>query len=264
MLSSARRYLLVIALLLLGLGLTWSQRWSLSAKMPTERLPLTAPSAEGNAASGDAADAQAAPHVYFLDVEGWYRITPYETVVRSPYDLTAGTTEAMAAVLPTAVGEWRQLGTDEYVGDDPAVVFYLNQPTVALQRTYRDTSGQELTLVVIGNKGDDSFLLFSHTPETCYPGRLWQVTENHRESALLDDRPMHAQYLLTEHAETGEKLIVLFWYLWDDPQRSSEDGVLSMRVNLFLLPGQSEEAVLARAWDFIRGLFPTTIPWERF
>jgi EpsI family protein len=251
--SGTRRYLLIIALLLLGLGLAWLQRRSLPARV----------SAVG-AAGSDAPGVQAAQHVYFLDVEGWYRITPYETVVRSPYDLTATTTEAMAAALPAAVGEWQQAGPDEYVGDDPAVVFYLNHPTVALQRTYRDPSGQELTLAIIGNQGDDSFLLFSHTPETCYPGRLWQVTANRRESALLDDRPMHAQYLLTEHADTDQKLMVLYWYLWADPRRSSEDGVLSMRVNLLLPAGQSEEAVLARAWDFIRGLFPTTIPWDRF
>jgi hypothetical protein len=75
---------------------------------------------------------------------------------------------------------------------------------------------------------------------------------------------MYAQYLLTRHVQTGEQLMVLFWYLWDDPQRDSRDGVLSMRVNVFLLPGQTEEAVLAKAWGFVRLLFPSTVPWERF
>jgi hypothetical protein len=75
---------------------------------------------------------------------------------------------------------------------------------------------------------------------------------------------MHAQYILTEHADTGQKLMVLFWYLWDDPQRDSKDGVLSIRVNLFVPPGQSEETILARAWDFVRELYPAAIPWDRF
>jgi hypothetical protein len=203
-------------------------------------------------------------YVYFVDVEGWYRITPYETAVRSSIDLTGDTTDTIAEALPSTLGEWQQVGEDKYVGDDPAVVFYLKHPTVALQRTYRDASGQTATLVIIGNKGEDSFLLFSHTPETCYPGRLWNVVDSRQESALLDESPMHAQYLLTEHAPTGEKLLVLFWYLWDDPRRDSNEGVLSIRVNLFLPPDESEEVILERAWDFVRELFPGTVPWERF
>lgn len=252
MLSAARRHLLIIGLLLVTVILTWGQRWIAAAN------PAPEPDESASAA------APALPYTYFLDVEGWYRITPYETVVRSAVDLTADSSEAMAAALPADVGDWRQAGPDDYVGDDPGVVFYLGQPTVALQRTYQDGSGRRLTLAILGNKGKDSFLLFSHTPETCYPGRLWQAVASRRESALLDDRPMSAQYLLSQHAQTGERLIVLYWYLWDTPRRDPEDGVLSMRVNLFVPPGQSEEAVLAWGWDFVRSLFPQTVPWERF
>jgi len=252
MLPVARRHLLVIALLLVAVILTWGQRWIAAAN------PIPASGGDGPAA------VPALPYTYFVDVEGWYRITPYETVVRSAYDLTAGSSETMAAALPAAVGDWRQVGEDDYVGDDPDVVFYLGQPTVALQRTYQDGSGRRLTLAILGNKGKDSFLLFSHTPETCYPGRLWQALAGRRESALLDDRPMSAQYLLSQQAQTGERLIVLYWYLWDTPRRDPEEGVLSMRVNLFVPPGEGEEAVLAWGWDFIRSLFPQTVPWERF
>jgi hypothetical protein len=249
MLKSARRYLLIVTLLLAAWALTWGQRWVVTERTTVESQPSTMP---------------AAGYTYFLDVEGWYRITPYETVVRSPYDLTAGSTEAMAAALPVAVGEWQQVGPDDDISDDPAVISYLNQPTVALQRTYQDAAGQRLTLTLVGNKGADSFLLFSHTPETCYPGRLWQVITSRRESALSDGQPIYAQYLLTRHAETGEELVVLYWYLWDNPQRDSRDGVLSIRLNLFVPPGQDAQAILARAWDFFRLLFPQTVPWERF
>jgi hypothetical protein len=254
MFARARRYLVIIALLLCGVGLAWGQRWGATAPPPPAEL-------------AQEPEAQAAEQIYFLDIEGWYRITPYETVVRSPYDLTAQTTEAMAQALPTTVGAWQQTSPDEDIGDDPSVVEFLKEPTVALQRTYRHPSGQELTLALIGNRGEDSFLLFSHTPETCYPGRLWQVMENRRESALLapgDERPMYAQYLLTQQAETGERLMVLFWYLWDNPRRDVQDGVLSIRVNLFLGEGEREEEILPRAWDFIRALFPMAVPWDRF
>jgi EpsI family protein len=256
MLSSSRRFVLVIALLLVGIGLSWGQRLRSAAKLASE---FPSPAAPEDEPAGPVED-----WIYFLDIEGWYRITPYETVVRSPYDLTGGTTAEMATALPATVGPWQQVGEDKDVADDPAVVFYLKQPTVALQRTYRDPQGQHLTLVLIGNRGEDSYLLFSHTPETCYPGRLWQVVESRQESALLDDRPMHAQYLLTEQAETGDRLMVLYWYLWDNPQRDSRDGVLSVRVNLFLPPDAGEEEVLALAWDFVRALFPSTLPWDRF
>jgi hypothetical protein len=258
MLSSSRRYLLIVVLLLASVGLTWGQRWSAAAKLSAE---LPAP--PDAAAQGPGAEPYP-EHIYFLDIEGWYRITPYETVVRSHYDLTGGTTEAIAEALPATLGKWQQVGEDQYIGDDPAVVEFLNQPTVALQRVYQDPAGHKVTLNIIGNKGDDSFLLFSHTPETCYPGRLWQVVENRRESALLDGEPMNAQYLLTQHAQSGDRLMVLFWYLWDNPQRRSEDGVLSLRVNMYLPPDGDEGPVLDQAWDFIRELFPETVPWERF
>ncbi len=258
MLSRAPRYLLIIGLLLASVVLTWGQRWSAAAKLSAE-LPAPPDTAAQGASAGSTPE-----HIYFLDIEGWYRITPYETVVRSRYDLTGGTTEAVAEALPATLGKWQQVGQDQYIGDDPAVVEFLNQPTVALQRVYADAAGYKVTLNIIGNKGEDSFLLFSHTPETCYPGRLWQVVENRRESALLDGEPMHAQYLLTRHAQSGDKLMVLFWYLWDNPQRSSKDGVLSVRVNLYLPPDGDEGASLEQAWSFIRELFPETVPWDRF
>jgi hypothetical protein len=256
MLAAWRRHLLVILLLSLAVGVTWGQRWLLADSLYAEP-----PEPAGGSAQSAA---PAAEHTYFVDIEGWYRITLYETVVRSPYDLTAGNNEALAQAIPTELGQWQQVGEDKDIGQDPAVVYYLNQPTVAFQRTFQDPSGQSLSLTILGNQGQDSFLLFSHTPETCYPGQLWQIVESRQESALLDDRPMYAQYLLTEHAQTGEKLMVLFWYLWDSPERDSQEGVLSMRVNLFLPAGQSEEAALARAWEFIRLLFPYTLSWERF
>jgi hypothetical protein len=256
MLTTWRRHLLIILLLSLAVGVTWGQRWLLADSLRAEP-PLPA----GGSSQSAAPEAE---HTYFVDVEGWYRITLYETVVRSPYDLTAGNNEALAQAIPTELGQWQQVGEDKDIGQDSAVVYYLNQPTVAFQRTFQDLSGQSLTLTILGNQGQDSFLLFSHTPETCYPGQLWQVVESRQESALLDDRSMYAQYLLTQHAQTGEKLMVLFWYLWDSPERDSQEGVLSMRVNLFLPAGQSEEAALARAWEFVRLLFPYTLSWERF
>jgi len=251
--STARRYLLIVVLLLLAAGVAWGQRL-----FPAS---FVEPASLGGDGEGSASAAQ---YTYFVDVEGWYRITPYEAAVRSPYDLTADSSEEMAKALPAALSEWEQVGVDGYIAEDPTVVRYLRHPTVALQRSYRDPVGQNLALVLIGNVGDDSFLLFSHTPDICYPSSDWEILEDRRDSALLDDRPMYAHYLFAGHVGTGARLVVLYWYLWDNPGRDSRDGVLSMRVNLYLLAGQGEEEALARAWDFVRLLFPATAAWERF
>lgn len=253
--ADTRRYLVIIALLVAGTAVSWGQRWAAGSGGPVPAGP-----AEGTPPPGTSAPW----YTYFVDVEGWYRITPYEAAVSSRYDLTGGNTEAIAAALPATMGDWQQVGDDEYIGDDPAVVTYLNHPTVALQRTYQGPGGQRLVLAVVGNEGEDSFLLFSHTPETCYPGRLWRMLENRQESITIGEQPVHARYLRMEHQETGERLLVLFWYLWDNPQRDSRDGVLSMRLNLFVAPGESEETTLERGWAFFRQLFPDALPWERF
>ena len=148
MLSNSRRYLLVIALLLLAVAFSWGQRWTARANTP---LPPATPAAADPAATGLPLD-----YIYFVDVEGWYRITPHETVVRSAYDLSGATTEDVAQSLPAELGVWRQVGEDQNVANDPAVVYYLKNPTVALQRKYEHPSGQVVTLAIIGNTGDDS------------------------------------------------------------------------------------------------------------
>lgn len=250
MFSRSGRYFLIAALLALGVAVTWGQRW-------LDSRPLTPVPA---AAGGE----RALGHIYFVDVEGWYRVTPYEAAVSSPYDLSADTNDTMSRTLPGVLGEWRQAGQDLDLSGDPIVVEYLAHPMLAWQRNYEDAAGQRLALIVIGNRGDASFSLFSHTPEICYPGNLWHLLENRRDSAPLGDGRMHARYLLVEHAETGERVVVLYWYLWNNAQRDARDGVWSMRINVYLLPGQSEAAGLARAWDFVRMLFSDTVVWERF
>jgi hypothetical protein len=264
MLSASRRYLLILGLLLAGVAFAWSQHWFLASKPPPAAKPqATVPAGSATPLAGQQ-DAPGLPFTYFVDVEGWYRITPYETVVRSAYNLVADTNTALTANLPRSVGGWVQAGDDVYVNDDPSVVEYLGHPTIALSRTYQDSAGHYLTLSLLGNSGEDSYLLFSHTPETCLPGRLWRIAESRRESIPIDDRSLSVQYLLTEHPGTSQRQIALYWYLWDTPERDSRAGVLSMRVYLFLSPGESEEDILARAGDFLRQLFPSTIAWDRF
>lgn len=63
---------------------------------------------------------------------------------------------------------------------------------------------------------------------------------------------MYAQYLSARHRQSGTRLAVLFWYLWENPHRDSRGGILSMRANLFLMPDESEDAAREVAWSFVR------------
>jgi hypothetical protein len=256
MLSPARRYLLVILLLVVGVGAALALRF----------LPRRAVTAEAvSTPPAGAPAASAAPlRTYFVDVEGWYRITPFEAAVRSPYDLSGGTNETIGAALPASIGDWTSSGRDFDLRKDAGVQKFLADPPVAMQRDYSDASGQRLAFVIIGNKGDDSYLLFSHTPEICYPSSQWKVLVNEQASANLDTRPMYAHYLLTEYKASGQQMASLYWYLWTAPERDSKEGVLSMRVNVYLLKDQSAEEAAQRAWDFVRLLFPSTLNWKRF
>ncbi len=249
--ADTRRYLVIIVLLAGALAIAW-------------RAPRIEIGAPADAGAATPAPAPLPTYTFFSDVEGWYRVTPHEAALRSNYDLMGDSTQATAAALPTTLGTWRQVREDEDLGDDPAIIEFLNHPTVALQRTYEQAGGQRLILALVGNRGDDSFLLFSHTPETCYPGRLWQTLDNRLESTSIDGQDVYARYLLVEHLETQQRIVVLFWYLWDNPERDATDGVLSMRLNLPVAAGEDEMAVLARGWEFFRLLFPVALPWERF
>jgi hypothetical protein len=264
MLSAARRALLILGLLLAGVAFAWSQHWFLASRPP--EAPPQAPTLAAGSQTPEVGrpDTFGLACTYFLDVEGWYRITPYETVVRSAYDLAADANEALTADLPRRVDGWVQAGDDVYVNNDPSVIEYLGHPTIALSRTYQDSAGHYLTLSLLGNSGEDSYLLFSHTPETCLPGRLWKIVARDRKAIPIDDRSLYVQYLLTEYPGTDQRQIALYWYLWDTPERDSRAGVLSMRLYLFVSPGESEDDVLARAGDFLRQLFPSTIAWDRF
>jgi len=255
--ETRKRYLVVVLLLLAGVAVAWAQR--LLFRSPAAAAPATPQGARSSTLQAGEPD-----FVYYVDVEGWYRITPYEAAVSSAYDLTGTTTADMAQALPPAIGDWNQAGSDEDLSQDPAVVDLLKSPPIALRRTYQDPSGQLLTLTLIGNRGEDSTQLFFHTPELCYPHFEWQVLTQRRESALLDDHPMSAQYMLARHTGTGAEQVVLYFYLWNDPQRDPKLGVLSVRVSLTIPLGESESAVRARGWDFIRGLFPATVLWDRF
>lgn len=195
-----------------------------------------------------------AGRVYFADVEGWYRITSYEATVVSPYDLTLA---ALPGALPMRLGPWE--GIDRPI--EPEIVEWFDAPVVALQRSYTDDRGRLVWLAIFGHRGPASFRLFEHTPASCYPLSGWSLTDQGLESIRLGGGTLHAQRSYARSG--GDELVVLYWYLWDNPRRDTRDGVLSIRVSAPVV-GSREEALRMLKEDFIPQLLTGVIPWHRF
>jgi len=68
------------------------------------------------------------------------------------------------------------------------------------------------------------------------------------------------QRVITEKNQL--RRVTLYWYLWTDPERVPENGVLS--VTLHADVAQSDEGTLGALKEFFRLLFPAVMPWRRF
>ncbi|MBI3740923.1 MAG: hypothetical protein HY257_04100, partial [Chloroflexi bacterium] len=89
---------------------------------------------------------------YLIDVAGWYEITPNESAVFSPFDLSI---EGLKS-LPATVGSWR--GEPYDMG--PAIDQWFENPDLALSNFYRDDRGHQAWLSVFGSRGRKSYVLF--------------------------------------------------------------------------------------------------------
>lgn len=228
----ARR--LIAAILLLAAGLLLSRR----QERPPEPPPV-----------------RPDERIFFSDVAGWYQRTPQEVAVRSPYALSL---DALPGGLPLSLGPWQ--GQDR--PHDPAIDVWLSRPEVSIERTYRRADGELVWLTAFGSRGDKSFRLFEHTPQTCYPLSGWAI-QDHRVTHLpLGPRPLAANYGLARHTD-GRRLVVLYLYLWDSPSRDAARGVVSLR--LAAPVSRSPESTLAMlGGDFLGRLFSGTLSWNRF
>lgn len=208
---------------------------------PPPPLPDTAATLEGS-------------HLFFLDTEGWYRITEWETAVLSPYDLRI---DALPEALPMEIGPWR----GEELPLSPVVRTWFDNPDVAFQRAYRNERGDLIWLSVFGSRGPKSFRLFEHTPRTCYPLAGWFMSRVDVDAIPIGQGAFYAQRGFAGNGK--QRLVVLYWYLWDNPQRDPADGVVSIRVST---PIQStdEEALRLLKEEFLPRLFTDVVPWRRF
>src|SRR5207249_509557 len=81
-------------------------------------------------------------------------------------------------------------------------------------------------LALFGSAGDKSFHLFEHTPQSCYPGTGWNILRQDVDAIPIGNGMIFAQRGLAE--KDGQRLLVLYWYMWDNLERNPSGGVLSL------------------------------------
>jgi hypothetical protein len=246
MLRDSGRYLIVVLLLMVALG-GWIFISQGLASAPGETVAQASEVAGGS--GGDAS------RVVIVDVEGWYRRTSYERALATAIDFTLR--DELFEGIPTELGRWRSEGVDSPMGG--AVDEWYDSPEVAVTREYQDDEGNDLFFSIIGSRGGKSFHLFEHTALTCYPGSGWRIADVGLESIDLGSSSVSVQRVITEKDQL--RRVVLYWYLWTDPERVPDSGILS--VTLHTNVNESDEQALDSLKEFFRLLFPAVMPWRR-
>ncbi len=191
---------------------------------------------------------------YLVDVEGWYQITPQERAVTSRYDLRLA---ALPASLPMQIGGWR----GSPLPPSPDIDKWFGNPEVAIERQYVNAQGDVMWLALFGSAGRKSFYLFEHTPQTCYPGTGWNILRQDVDRIAIGDGAIFAQRGLA--AKDGHRLLVLYWYMWDNLERDAEGGVLSFRLTAPILKDEAQ-TLRAMKEDFLNQIFAQVLAWRRF
>lgn len=246
MLRDSARYLIVVVLLVVALGAWFLINQGLAfSPAPTGAQPLTATVEVGSGAT----------EVVIVDVEGWYRRTPHERALATAIDFTLR--DDLFEGIPWELGRWRSGDADSAMG--ATVDEWYDNPEVAVTREYRDELGNSLFFSIIGSRGGKSFHLFEHTALTCYPGSGWRIVDVGLESIDIGDSSVNVQRVVTEKNQL--RRVVLYWYLWTDPERVPDSGILS--VTLHANVSESDEKTLESMKEFYRLLFPSVMPWRR-
>ncbi len=213
------RPLLILVLLLLGgVGLLWQR---------PELLPF--------ASAGD-------ENVWVVDIDNW-RQTPYQRLVRSPYDFRV---DADFGAIPIRLGEWA--GAD--VPQTNIEVFILLEPEQYLQRRYTLPDGRYVWLSLIGSRKAKSF----HPTEICYISDGWKTDLSSVDVPLEKGSIRALKVYATKDQWTH---LVLYFYVWPNKARDLAQGVVMFKVTAPLIG--DEEATLALEQEFIRQFFTSVV-----
>ncbi|MFQ6001179.1 MAG: exosortase-associated EpsI family protein [Anaerolineae bacterium] len=242
------RYLTVVLLLLLAGG------GSLFLPRFIGTSPISV--AESESEEVGITPIEKASHVSFIDVSGWYQVTPYERAVAGPVDFSSW--EELAPKLPHKIGPWYAPGED--IPPDQEMMKWFKNPDIAIMRLFTNEEGDWIYLSILGNRGSKSFSLFEHTPLTCYPANGWRTIDQGLEPIEIGDSEVYVQRFI---GQTGERrLLILYWYLWTNPGRDPKDGVLAIRIHSAIEGSVAQTLEMEK--DFFRLLFPMVLPWHRF
>ena len=199
------------------------------------------------------ADSAQSAQVLFVDVAGWYEITPDETAVMARYDLRTG---SLPDSLPLRLSEWR--GSD--LGPDADLEDLYDHPELVLRRQYADEREQPVWLTAIGSRGPKSFRVFEHTPHVCYPSSGWvSVADDVRRIPLSRGSLPVRRGVFDQESDT---FVVYYWYQWDSPTRDAAEGVASWRLTTHA--GDGIEGAEERLAVFLDLLFSGVVDWHRF
>jgi hypothetical protein len=191
---------------------------------------------------------------YLVDVEGWYQITPQERAVTSRFDLSLS---ALPSSLPMQIGPW----SGSTMTPSPDIATWFDNPEVAIERQYVNPAGDIMWLAVFGSAGAKSFHLFEHTPQTCYPGTGWNILRQDINSIPIGSSAIYAQRGLA--VKDGSKLLVLYFYVWNNLERDAGHGVLSFRLTAPVLIDEAHTLQTMKQ-DFLNQIFNQVLPWHRF
>lgn len=189
---------------------------------------------------------------YLIDVAGWYEITPNESAVASPIDLSIDGLKA----LPTTVGNWS--GQPYTLG--PAVDEWFDNPDLALSNLYQDDKGHQAWFSTFGSRSRKSYFLFEHTPITSYPSAGWTIVDSGVTQIPIGNG--HINVNKATLTKDTERRVVFYWYLWNNFDRDPEKGVLSIRLHVPVVT--TDQDAFQAGVDLLRSIFPQTIPWKRF
>ena len=235
--NANRRYIALLGLLLIVGGATWLITYARPAPAPPTPL----------------AQSSAPPmYTYLLDVAGWYEITPNESAVASPFDLSIENLKA----LPPQIGHWQsepfKLGNE--------VNEWFENPDLALSSIYHDERGHQVWFSTFGSRGRKSYFLFEHTPITSYPAAGWTVLQSGVTPITIGEKRIYTQKALLTIA--NERRVVFDWYLWSSFDRDPEKGVITVRLHIPVT--STDQDAVDTGIDFIRALFPQVVTWRRF
>jgi len=178
------------------------------------------------------------PFEFVADIDDW-QATDRQRTVQARYDFRLG---PHLHQIPLQIRDWR--GTD--IPQTNLEVFILLEPEEYVYRQYALPDGRFVWLSLIGSRKSKSF----HPPQICYAADGWQTSMS-SEPIPLAKGELYA--LMLEATKSGNRHLVLYFFLWPDARRDIQAGEVMFKVTSPLWGTKEETLELQKS--FIREFF---------